>query len=293
MRKNPNEKTILLFLLPLFVFLCCLPASTRAAQPSAALPEPTDSCEVAPGTAEDALRAELGLTPDFSLAVFKADGNRRTSGALETGDRAVIRDSSGTIVGCILITVQGKPTPSSAVSPGSSSGASVPDSSSEVPEPASSETSRSDSSEVPGPNSSDTSASSSPKPAENPVFAESRDAADIPRLFASEAANAAVFSPDGLRKESGPVCTGDRIILQDENGTVLRTLNVTVLGDLTHCGKPTESGCTLLYEYLTGHSSLPADVSAAADMNRDGRVDTSDLLKMKVLLLQNPSEPGG
>lgn len=277
MRKNSNEKTILLFLLPLFVFLCCLPASTRAAQPSAALPEPTDSCEVAPGTAENALRAELGLTPDFSLTVFTADGNRRTSGALETGDRAVIRDSSGAIVGCILITVQGEPTPSSAVSPGSSSGASVPDSSSEVPEP----------------NSSDASASSPPKPAESPVFGESVDAADVPRLFASEAANAAVFSPDGLKKESGPVCTGDRIILQDEKGTVLRTLNVTVLGDLTHCGKPTESGCTLLYEYLTGHSSLPADVSAAADMNRDGRVDTSDLLKMKVLLLQNPSEPGG
>ena len=279
MRKNPNEKTILLFLLPLFVFLCCLPASTRAAQPSAALPEPTDSCEVAPGTAENALRAELGLTPDFSLAVFTADGNRRTSGALETGDRAVIRDSSGAIVGCILITVQGRPSPSSAVSPGSSSGASVPDSSSKVPEPVSSETS------VPP--------SSSPKAAENPVFAESVDAADVPRLFASEAANAAVFSPDGLKRESGPVCTGDRIILQDENGTVLRTLNVTVLGDLMRCGKPTESGCTLLYEYLTGHSSLPADVSAAADMNRDGRVDTSDLLKMKVLLLQNPSGTGG
>lgn len=278
MRKNPNGKIILLFLVPLLVLICCLPASTRAAQPSAALPEPTDSCEVSPGTTQEGLCKNLALTPDFTVVVFTSDGSRRTSGALETGDRVVIRDAGGMMLGCILVTVQGQPAPSSEVSPGSSSGVSAPASSSEAP-----------------PESSEPSSppSSSPKAAENPVFTESADTADIPRLFASEAAHAAVFGPDGLRRESGLVCTGDRIILQDESGAVLRTLNVTVLGDLTRCGKPTEDGCSLLYEYLTGHASLPADVSAAADMNRDGRVDTADLLKMKVLLLQNPSISGG
>jgi hypothetical protein len=54
----------------------------------------------------------------------------------------------------------------------------------------------------------------------------------------------------------------------------------------------TENGCSLLYGYLTGFNSLPDDLLAAADVNRDGRVDTTDLLKMKIKLRGTTSSGG-
>lgn len=272
MKANLSRKTVLLFVIPLLLSLAFLPAVCRAAPPAEALPEPTDFLTVRPDTLTTSLRTIFQLNSSFSITVYKADGSVRSSGLLETGDRAVIRGADG-MTSCVLITV-GQPSPSSGVS----SGSSAPPASSSPPSSASSSP------------ASGTSPSADSKEA---VFDKPVDAASAAGLFADCAARATVFAPDGSERKSGPVCTDDRIVLQDKSGAVLRMLPVTVLGDLTRCGKPTEDGCSLLYEYLTGNASLPDDLSAAADINRDGRIDTADLLKMKLTLLENPPSSGG
>lgn len=265
MKANLSKKTILLFVIPLILSLVFLPAVCRAAPPSDAPPEPTDFCTVKPGTSTTGLRAILKLDSSFSITVYKADGSVRPSGLLETGDRAVIRDS-GSMLACIQIAIDEPPAPSSATSSGSSA--------------------------TPAP-SSQTSSTSPSGDQKEAVFEKPVDAASAADLFKDCAARVTVFAPDGSERKSGPVCTDDSIVLQDKNGTVLRILPVTVLGDLTRCGKPTENGCSLLYEYLTGNASLPDDLSAAADVNRDGHIDTADLLKMKLTVSENPSVSGG
>ena len=251
-------------MIPLLLFLGFLPAVCRAAQPTAALPEPTDFFTVDPGTRTTDLRKIFQLSTSISITVYKADGNIRPSGFLETGDRMVTRNSVR-MLDCVQITVKGQPAPSSGTSSGT---------------PASSSSASSTSSSL----GDDT---------KEAVFKEPVDAASAAGTFTDCAARVTVFAPDGSVRKSGPVCTGDRIVLQDKSGTVLRILHVTVLGDLTRCGKPTESGCTLLYEYLTGNASLPDDLSAAADVNCDGRIDTADLLKMKFTVSGNPPASGG
>lgn len=264
MKANFSRKAALFFVIPLLLFLGFLPAVCRAAQPSDALPEPTDSFTVDPGTRTSDLRQIFQLSASISITVYKADGSIRPSGFLETGDRVVIRDSER-MLDCVQITVKGQPAPS----PGTSSGTPAPSSS-----------------------ASGTSSASGDDTKEA-VFKEPVNTASVAGLFADCAASVTIFAPDGSVRKNGPVCTGDRIVLQDKSGTVLHVLPVTVLGDLTRCGKPTESGCTLLYGYLTENASLPDDLASAADINCDGRIDTADLLKMKLTVSGNPPASGG
>jgi hypothetical protein len=274
MPQKHNTKLTIYLLLPLLLFLCTMPAVSRAVQSSGAVPDPTDSYEAEPGTTVARLRSIFRSSPDLKVIILKQDGSVRADGIAETGDRVVITDSSGYTVGCIAITVKGE-----------SSGETPPSSPSSVTSAASSETSseasRPDSSE---PSSIQPVSSSSSGGETKPVFSDSIPVGSLPAAFGVDAAHIFAFLPDGTRRESGLVCTGDMLVLLDGKGNVSRTMTVTVLGDLTRCGTVTESGRSLLYGYLTNQTSLPDDLLAAADMNRDGKVDTVDLLKMKLKL---------
>ncbi len=292
-RKRRLGKPAFFALLCVFVFLCVIPAVSHAA-PASALPEPTGSYEALPGTTAAVLCSFLRQSSGLMVTVLKEDGSARAAGeAVETGDRAVITDSSGAVIDCLAVSVRGSSAPSS----GSSVPAPSRNSEPVLSEPASSEpvssepaSSKPASSE---PASSLPTPSSSPASAVGPVFSDSIPVESLAAVFGDEASCISVFSPDGTKRESGFVCTGDVIVLQDGNGKILRTVNVTVLGDLTRCGFATESGCSLLYGYLTGHDALPGDLLTAADMNRDGRVNTADLLQMKRKLVAAASGSGG
>lgn len=287
MPQKHGKQPAVLALILLLVFLCVIPAVSHAVQPSGTLPEPTCSYEVSPGTAVAKLRTIFDLTSDMKITVRKTDGGVRTDGSVETGDRAVITDSRGNMVDCIAIIVKGQPAPSSEVSSGP--GESSSPVSSEAPTPVSS---GNPSQNLPETSSASSEPTSSPSSGTDPVFADSVRVESLPALFGSEAACVSVFTPSGAKRESGFVCTGDIVVLGDKNGNAIRTVKVTVLGDLTRCGAVTENGCSLLYGYLTGLDSLPGDLLAAADMNRDGRVDTADLLKMK-MKLRGAASSGG
>ena len=262
MPKKHGKQPAVFVLIFLLIFLCVIPAVSHAAQSPHTLPNPTYSYEVPPGTNMAKLRDIFGLTSDLKMIVWKADGSVRTGGFVETGDRAVITDSRGEMLGCVAIVVKGQPAPSSGVSSG------------------------------PGESSAPSGPSSSPSLATDPVFVDSVRVESISALLGNEAAHVSVFQPSGAKRESGFVCTGDIVVLGDKNGNAFRTVKVTVLGDLTRCGAVTENGCSLLYGYLTGLNPLPGDLLTAADMNRDGRVDTTDLLKMKMKLRGTASSGG-
>lgn len=276
MSKKHGKQSAIFALILLLAFLCVMPAVSHAAQSSGTLPDPTCSYEVSPGTTVAKLRNIFGLPSDMKIIVRKTDGSVRAGEPVETGDRAIIMDSHGKMLDCIAIVVKGQPAPSS-------------EASSEVPAPVSSANS---SQSPPETSSAPSEPSSPPSFGTDRVFADSVRVESLPALFSSEAACVSVFAPSGAKRESGFVCTGDIVVLGDKNGNALRTVKVTVLGDLTRCGAVTENGCSLLYGCLTGLNSLPDDLLAAADMNRDGRVDTTDLLKMK-MKLRGAASSGG
>jgi hypothetical protein len=278
MRQNSQKKPFFFALLFLLIFLCCLPAASRAVQ-SGSLPEVTDTCVVPAHTTVTQLGQMLQLSKTFKLTAYKTDGSIRSSGYLATGDRVVVRTSSGDLLGCILITVEGQSSPSSAAS----------EASSHVSPPPASETSEPGVSSVqPAASDAPSSASESDLPQEL-ILEKPISASSAAKLLLGKANRVTVIEPDGSARKDGLICTGDQLVLQDESGNVFRTITVTVLGDLTRCGRPTGNACSILYDYLTGNISLPSDLSAAADVNRDQRIDTADLLRLKQKLLENSS----
>ena len=90
-----------------------------------------------------------------------------------------------------------------------------------------------------------------------------------------------VKSHSGRIRGSGDICTGDTLTVLDADGNTLSSTTAVVPGDLTRCGLPTNEACDLLYAHLIRRSTLSGDLLNAADLNRDGAVDTSDLLLLK------------
>lgn len=264
-------------LLALLVFLCVVPAVSHAASDPGPMPEPSDNYEVAPGTTVERVSVTFQQDSSWKVVIRKADGSVRSDGIVETGDRVIITDSGGGLLGCVAITVKGQPAPSSEAASSSLPVSSAPAPTSSSASSAQPEPSSAASSQPPTP-------SSSPVPHADPVFSESVSVGALAAVFGEKADRVSVFMPGGAKRENGLVCTGDTIVLQDEHGNTVRALTATVLGDLTRCGAVTETGRALLYGYLTGQNSLSGDLLAAADMNRDGRVDTADLLSMKIKL---------
>lgn len=266
-RKHFGKPTVFI-LLTLLVFLCVVPAVSHAASDSDPLPKPAESYEVTAGTTVEQMLVLFQRNPGWTAVIRETDGSIRNSGLVETGDRLIVTDSNGKLCDCVAITVKDQLAASSETvsSSPSASSALISSAVSQQPSP-----------------------SSSPVLPADPVFSESISVGALAAVFGEKADRVLVYMPGGVKRDSGLVCTGDRIVLQDESGNTVRALTVTVLGDLTRCGRITETGSTLLYGYLTGQNSLSSDLLSAADINRDGRVDTSDLLSMKIKLRETAS----
>lgn len=305
MRFFPGKKpAVFVLLLILLGFLCALPAVSHAAQSSGSLPEPDGSYTLPSGTLVSDLPVIFGLRSNRKLTVFDAGGTARENGTVHTGDLVVIRDSSGRLLDCIAIVVQGEasapssgsgqasePPPSLSSGGGSAVSSEAPSSGTSCSSAVSSEAGESSAPDSPA-SSSAPASSAAPVVRGGAVFESSVPVTSLAGIFGGEAAGVTVFAPDGTERTNGMVCTGDAVVLQGETGNTLRTVTVTVLGDLTRCGVVTQSGCRLLHSYLSGRSALPPDLLMAADMNRDGLVDTADLLEMKLRLRQSASSGG-
>lgn len=248
---------------------------------------------------------------DASIAVWSADGVEKLYGPLETGDLVKVYDGSGVYVGQFTVTIRdgsssselpseppstSVPEPPSSTQPSSSedmTSSCLPESS-KAPEE--SKAPDSSSSENPGNSSSDASGSSSESSSGgfngNPVDGEdnyyyfSRETTieilenQISDKI-SEGCDLKVLSKAGALRNSGYVCTGDTVEILDANGEMESRVTAIVPGDVMRCGTVTKQGCRMIYDYLVRKGTPDADLLLAADMDRNGVVDTADLLNMK------------
>lgn len=101
------------------------------------------------------------------------------------------------------------------------------------------------------------------------------------REHAGQPGTVSVLGPDGVPITSGAVGTGSTIrVIRD--GTVTSSVTAVVLGDIVGSGKPNSSqNIKAFYRHLTGIQMLEGHYLTAADLNEDGLVNTSDLLRMK------------
>lgn len=97
-----------------------------------------------------------------------------------------------------------------------------------------------------------------------------------------------VTSMDGKPVTSGPVGTGClvEVLL---NGQVDSRITAIIPGDLTGSGDVTLQDAAMLWEYCVGRRSLSGLYLKAADLNGDGAVNTSDILKLRNLISDQES----
>ena len=92
-----------------------------------------------------------------------------------------------------------------------------------------------------------------------------------------------VVGSGGAELTDGNVGTGS-VIEVFRNGQLLSRVTAVVLGDLTGDGTVTRQSGNLLYEYCVGLRTLSGVYLQAADIDRDGKVDSSDILKIKSMI---------
>lgn len=288
-----REKRCLIVLMVLaLLFLAAAPAVSHAMELSAA--ETADSVRVFPqgSTVKSLGRTLIPQNSGATLQVRAPDGTPR-SREVFTGDTARILDRSGGVVDTFTIVLEGDALPVSSAGPSSQPGPSSEPGSSSQPV----------SSSQPGPSSepgSSSQGSSAPEPPESagplpvpdeggllvffpsPVTVEGlADELYAPGQYRPEELRFSVRSAAGSARESGSVCTGDAIRVLDGGGKFLYQSTAVVAGDLTRCGRATPQACSLLYDYLARKADLREDQLDAADLDRDGRVGTGDLLRLK------------
>ena len=278
-----HSKRIVFYCILLLFFICMVPSISKAAPERR--PVPHEQEKLAEDTTVEELGSLFGISSDFRIIVWKADGSVRKSGCLETGDVAEIDNSHGSLVYCCGITILGTPSSSSAAD-----GSGTENSSAISSGPP-------NTSSVPTPKPESIPAYSKWKPNTGSIFVI-ENPVPVEKVWAAlgfngldGAVSATVTSKDGVRRMSGPVCSGDTITVLNADGYAICTIPVAVRGDITRSGQATKAGCSILYGYLTGKNSLSPDLLAAADMNRDGSVDTSDLLAMKQKINLESSAP--
>lgn len=224
------------------------------------------------GTTVKSLQEQMG-GQGRQVIVLQSDGTLRVGGPIETGDTVEILDDSGNVVDRLRAVVE----------PASSSS----QSSSSVPPPSSSSSSGAGSSQPfePVPSSA---LSSSPFSAgrggdyvfPGPVTVEELEN-QIEDKIRREGCSLDVTARTGEKRKSGPVCTGDVICVLDSAGNAESSVTAVVLGDLTCDGGDTGRDSEALYQYLTGQRELAGGMLSAADLDRNGTVDTRDLLLLK------------
>ena len=96
-----------------------------------------------------------------------------------------------------------------------------------------------------------------------------------------------VYSSSGERRLEGSVCTGDTVMTVYPDASVQSCVTAVIPGDLTGCGAPTQEACELAYASLLEDASLSENQLAAGDLNRNGMIDTADLLALKKAVAGN------
>lgn len=92
-----------------------------------------------------------------------------------------------------------------------------------------------------------------------------------------------VTAADGTSIESGNVGTGSTVEVL-LNGQVSSRIIAVIPGDLVGTGIVTEQDGSLMYDHITNQKELTGLFLKAADLNGDGKINTSDLLKIKSLI---------
>ncbi len=248
--KRYGTTLCLLFLFLLVVPAVCHGAGDGSSGDGAAKDSDAGSSYLFPaGTTVESLQEELAPQgPDRILRVLKPDGSIRESGPIETGDRVEVLDETGQMLSCVTARVEESSRPSSgaASSPPVSLG--------------------------------------QPEDNGTSVFSPGTTVESLQEELAACGfgdCTLKVKSHAGRIRGSGNICTGDALSVLDAGGHVLFGTKAVVPGDLTRCGLPTAEACDLLYDHLILRKALTGDLLDAADLNRDGSVDTSDLLQLK------------
>lgn len=96
-------------------------------------------------------------------------------------------------------------------------------------------------------------------------------------------ASVRVTAANGSPAPGGNVGTGS-VIEVIRNGQTESRVTAVVPGDLTGTGTVTEQDYRLLYEHVTDQQELDGVYFQAADVNRDGKVDTGDMLRIKSMI---------
>lgn len=288
-----KKKQILILLFCLLLFLCAVPAVSYAAQQNSSLPKPMGEIVVADGTTVEMLKISfVGNAPGTTFRVYKSDGSIRADGFVETGDLAAAFDSQGEVLDCEKVIVKSSASSSSPAVSSAVPSAVSSEASSSVPQSSETPISSAASAESISSSSSVSSAASSSDAQKSVyVFAHSITVDEVryPADSSMESGKYRIIvtTASGVRRGNGYVCTGDEIHVFNDSGEAIDTMTAVILGDLTHCGKVSDNGCAMLYNYLTNQRSMDSEALAAADINQDGVVDTADLLCMKKELMSN------
>lgn len=275
MRDFAEKSRIFCFLI-VAVFLAALSsavsfaAESPAASSTSALPAYTYSA----GTTVETLQGQLdALGKGQRLSVTRSDGSLRANGPLQSGDVVEVFDQAGNLQSRVTAAIA-----SDSPSAGSSSSAS--------PSSAAPDSSQNGSSSLTPVSSGSAGSAVSSRQGEvrDYVFSSPVTVENLKTEIGDKISAGCVLritSVSGGHRESGRVCTGDVIRVLNPDGSEQSAVKAVVLGDLTGGGEPDNQAKTLLYRYLTGQQELDAEQAAAADLNQDGKIDTSDLLLLK------------
>ncbi len=277
MRDFVNKSRIFCFLIAA-VFLAAISSVVSLAAenpaPVSAASSASPVYEYPAGTTVESLQAQLDAQgKGQKLSVIKPDGNRRASGPLQAGDIVEVCDSAGNLQARVTAAFT-----SESSSAGRSSSV-VPSSS----QPASSQAAG-------GPASSSSSASEeSPASSQSGKLSEYvfPSAVTVEELKTeiedklSAGCTIQITPASGGNRTSGRICTGDVIRVLNPDGSGQSAVRAVVLGDVARVGGPDSQSKTLLYRYLTGQEEFDSEQETAADLNQDGKIDTSDLLLLK------------
>lgn len=275
MEKIVKKNGFLSILLILF-FLAVIPSAAIHAQQTANQNVSSEDAEhwFGDGATVESVRKKFqNFDPGTTVTVTDKDGNLKISGLLAEGDIVEIFDREGNLYQSFInVRPDSSTEPSSAKSSGSSSEG-------EKSEP---------------PKSAAESASSSPE--EKPVlpgdggyyeFSGPVTVAELEDQLLEQGvagSRLTVRTSAGSVRQSGAVCTGDVLTVENPDGTFQNRVTAVIPGDLTRCGSPNEAACRALYDYLTDSGTLKADLRRAADLNGDGEITTSDLLELKKMV---------
>ena len=264
------------------VFLACIPFSIygaayqsgQAQSPAWYASGETADYTFAKGTTVSMLQKELDAQPSgLTVAVFTADGSEKAEGELEDGDIVQTLDEDENILSTVTAVIkQEEESSSSAGDDSPSSGKSGQDE----------------------PSSSAGEDTGLPEDGTYYILNAGTCVDDISENIYEKSGRGdfeiKIKARGGRWKQSGLLCTGDTLEIISGDGENVCEADIVVLGDLTGCGDITAKSCDLMYSYLSFDKDLTGCSLAAADMDRDGEVDTSDLLLMKRALWENSQQ---